>query len=98
MVLIMGDFNGHSGNSLGDEGKSEPNLPGLKSLDFANYFNTCPVNLINENVNWATRDILKLLLWETALYFRLYLSPKLFTEQYQISYINDDVDNTYLDI
>ena len=42
MVLIMGDFN----RDLGDKGKREPNLRGLKLLDFANYFNLCPVNLM----------------------------------------------------
>ena len=36
MVLIMGDFDGDLGNSLGDKGKHEPNLRGLKLLDFAN--------------------------------------------------------------
>ena len=46
MVLIMGDFNGDLGNSLGDKGKREPNSRGLKLLDFANYFNLCPVNLM----------------------------------------------------
>ena len=46
MVLVMGDFNGDLGNSLGDKGKLEPNLHGLKLLDFANYFNLCPVNLM----------------------------------------------------
>ena len=46
MVLIMGDFNGDLGNSLGDKGKREPNLRGLKLLDFSNYFNLCPVNLM----------------------------------------------------
>ena len=46
MVLIMGDFNGDLGNRLGDKGKREPNLRGLKLLDFANYFNLCPVNLM----------------------------------------------------
>ena len=46
MVLIMGDFNGDLGNSLGDKGKREPNLRSLKSLDFANFFNLCPVNLM----------------------------------------------------
>ena len=43
MVLIMGDFNGDLGNSLGDKSKREPNLRGLKLLDFANYFNLFPV-------------------------------------------------------
>ena len=46
-VLIMGDFNGDLGNSLGDKGKREPNLRCLKLLDLANYFNLCPVNLMN---------------------------------------------------
>ena len=39
MVLIMGDVNGDLRNSLGDKGKSETNLRGLKLLDFANYYN-----------------------------------------------------------
>ena len=30
MLLIMGDFNGDLGNSLGDKGKHEPNLRGCK--------------------------------------------------------------------
>ena len=42
----MGGFNGDLGNSLGDKGKREPNLRGLKSLDFANCLNLCPVNLM----------------------------------------------------
>ena len=42
----MGDFNGDLGNSLGDKAKHEPNQRGLKLLDFANYFNLCPVNLM----------------------------------------------------
>ena len=46
MVLITGDFNGDLRNSLGDKGKREPNLHGLKLLDFPNYFNLCPVNLM----------------------------------------------------
>ena len=46
MVLIMGDFNGDLGNSLGDKCKRRPNLRGLKLLDFASYFNLCPVNLM----------------------------------------------------
>ena len=46
MVLIMGDFNGHLGNSLGDKGTREPNLRCLKLLDFVIYFNLCPVNLM----------------------------------------------------
>ena len=34
------------GNSLGDKAKHEPNQRGLKLLDFANYFNLFPVNLM----------------------------------------------------
>ena len=39
IVRITGDFNGDLGISLGHKGKREPNLRGLKLLDFANYFN-----------------------------------------------------------
>ena len=46
MVLIMGNFNGDLGNSPGDKGKRKPNLRGLKLLDFANYINLSPVNLM----------------------------------------------------
>ena len=42
----MGDVNGDLGNSIGDKAKHEPNQRGLKLLDFANYFNLCPVNLM----------------------------------------------------
>ena len=42
----MGDFNPDLGNSIGDKAKHEPNQRGLKLLDFANYFNLCPVNLM----------------------------------------------------
>ena len=45
-VIVMGDFNGDSGNSLGDKAKHEPNQRGLDLLDFANYFNLYPVNLM----------------------------------------------------
>ena len=45
-VIVMGDFNGDLDNSLGDKAKHEPNQRGLKLLDFANYFNLCPVNLM----------------------------------------------------
>ena len=57
MVLIMGDFNGDLGNSLGDKGKREANPRGLKLLDFANYFNLCPVNLMKMCTARAARDI-----------------------------------------
>ena len=46
VALVMGGFNGDLGNSLGYKGKHVPNLCGLKLLDFANYFNLCPVNLM----------------------------------------------------
>ena len=46
-VILMGDFNGNLGNSLGNKGRREPNQHGLKLLDLANYFNLCPVNLMN---------------------------------------------------
>ena len=43
----MGDFNGNLGNSLDNKGRREPSQRGLKLLDLANYFNLCPVNLMN---------------------------------------------------
>ena len=46
-VIIMGDLNGDLGNSLGDKGCYAPNDRGLKLLDFANYFNLCPINLLS---------------------------------------------------
>ena len=45
-VIVMGDFNGDLDNSPGDKAKHEPNQRGLKLLDFANYFNLFPVNLM----------------------------------------------------
>ena len=45
-VLILGDLNGDLGNSLGNKGNYEPNQPGLKLLDLADFFNLCPVNLV----------------------------------------------------
>ena len=45
-VIVMEDFNGDFGNSLGDKAKTEPDQRGLKLLDFANYFNPCTVNLM----------------------------------------------------
>ena len=47
-VIIFGDFNGDLGNSLGDKGKKEPNDRGLLLLDFADFFNICPVNLLKQ--------------------------------------------------
>ena len=46
-VLVLGDFNGDLGDSLGDKGKYPPNQRGSKLLDFANYFNLCPSNLLS---------------------------------------------------
>ena len=45
-VFVMGDLNGDLGNSLGDKGLKEPNESGKLLLDFANYFNLCPINLL----------------------------------------------------
>ena len=46
-VLVLGDFNGDLGDLLGDKGKYPPNQRGSKLLDFANYFNLCPANLLS---------------------------------------------------
>ena len=54
-VIVMGDFNGNLGNSLGERGHYAPNDPGVKLLDFANYFNLCPTNLLS-----TCRGLLKL--------------------------------------
>ena len=45
-VIVLGDFNGDIGNSLGEKGKKEPNQRGLKLTEFANFFDLCPVNLL----------------------------------------------------
>ena len=45
-VLVMGDLNGDLGNSLGDKGLKELDERGKLLLDFANYFNLCPINLL----------------------------------------------------
>ena len=42
----MGDCNGDLGNVLGDRGHYDPNVRGLKLIEFANFFNLCPVNLL----------------------------------------------------
>ena len=47
-VILLGDFYGDMGNSLGNESKKEPNDRGLLLLDFANFFNICPVNLLKQ--------------------------------------------------
>ena len=43
----MGDLNGDLGNSLGGRGKYEADDRDLKILDFINFFNLCPVNLLS---------------------------------------------------
>ena len=40
------DLNGDLGNSLGEKGTKEPNERGRLLLNFADYFNVCPVNLL----------------------------------------------------
>ena len=45
-VIVLGDFNGDIGNSLGEKAKKEPNQRGLKLTEFANFFNLSPVNLL----------------------------------------------------
>ena len=45
-VIVMGDCNGDLGNSLGHKSTREPNQRGRKLLEFADYFNLCPVNLL----------------------------------------------------
>ena len=46
-VLVLGDFSGDLRDSLGDKRKYPPNQRGSKLLDFANYFNLCPANLLS---------------------------------------------------
>ena len=46
-MLVLDDFNRDLGNSLGDKGKYPPNQRGSKLLDFANYFNLCPADLLS---------------------------------------------------
>ena len=41
-VILLGDFNGYLGNYLGDKGKNDRGL----LLDFTNFFNICPINLL----------------------------------------------------
>ena len=47
-VILLGDFNGDLGNSLGDKGKKEPNDRGLLLFDFADFFIICPANLLKQ--------------------------------------------------
>ena len=44
--IVPGDLNGDLGNSLSEKGTKEPNERGRLSLNFADYFNVCPVNLL----------------------------------------------------
>ena len=46
-VIVLGDVNGDFGNCLGVRGKNEPNVRGKLLIDFANFFNACPVNLLS---------------------------------------------------
>ena len=46
-MIVMGDFNGSLENSLGERGHYAPNDRSVKLLDFANYFNLCPTNLLS---------------------------------------------------
>ena len=45
-VIVMGDCKGDLGNSLGDKSTREPNQSVCKLLEFGDYFNLCPVNLV----------------------------------------------------
>ena len=45
--IVLGDLNGDLGNSLGEKGTKEPNERGRLLLNFADYFNVCPVNLLS---------------------------------------------------
>ena len=46
-VIVLGDVNGDFGNCLGVRGKKEPIVRGKLLIDFANFFNVCPVNLLS---------------------------------------------------
>ena len=43
----MGDLNGDLGNSFDDKSCYAPSDCDLKLLDFENYFNLCPMNLLS---------------------------------------------------
>ena len=45
--IVIGDLNGDLGNSLVEKGAKEPNEQGRLLLNFADYFNVCPVNLLS---------------------------------------------------
>ena len=50
-MILLGDFNGDLGNSLGDKSKKEPSERGLLLLlDFSKSFNICHVNLLLVNL------------------------------------------------
>ena len=53
-VILMGDFNGDLGNSLGNKDRREPNQRGLKLLNLTNYFNLCPVSPIQAGGHCAS--------------------------------------------
>ena len=38
-LVVMGDCNGDLGNALGDRGHYDPNVRGLRLIEFANFFN-----------------------------------------------------------
>ena len=46
-LLVLGDFNGDLEDSLVDNGKYPPDQRASKLLDFENYFNLCPANLLS---------------------------------------------------
>ena len=46
-VIVLGDVNGDFGNCLGVRGKKEPNMRVKLLIDFANFFNVCPVNILS---------------------------------------------------
>ena len=65
-VIVMGDFNGNLGNSLGERGHYAPNDRGVKLLDFANYFNLCPTNLLS--TCRGPLEIFRFSLWAVQIY------------------------------
>ena len=46
-VIVLGNINGHFGNCLGVTGRKESNVHRKLLIDFANFFNVCPVNLLS---------------------------------------------------
>ena len=63
----MGDLNGDLGNSLGDKSLKEPNERGKLLLDFTNYFNLCPINLLTI-CDGPLETLVFLPLWEIPIY------------------------------